>query len=228
MFVRSAFESRRTNVVLVVPLEANLQVVVLGDHFTESLEQVIRLLIRQLIDVLGERANGVDALPASDGVGAHDGVHGTELATDVSGMASGAFVDVVLVEKKATSDIGGGQSLEQLLVWLRELIVDVVATGPQGVAAIGGELGEAQGRKVGWVVLELNVRVPCKGVDALLLLVSVLQLLAVSGADGTDLGIADSKLRRVVEDGVDVQASFGGLAGKLTKALDELLLKIVG
>lgn len=76
-------------------------------------------------------------------------------------------------------------------------------------------------------MLELKVRVPCKGVDALLLLVSILQLLAMSGADGTDLGIADSKLRRVV-DGVDVQASFGGLAGKLTKTLDELLLDIVG
>lgn len=228
LFAQYAIGSRRTNVVLVVPLEANLQVVVLGDHLTESLEQVVGLLVSQLIDILGEGANGVDALPASDRIGAHNRMHGTELATDVSRMASGAFVHVVLVEEKAASDVGGGQSLKELLVRFGELIVDVVATGPQGVAAIGGELGKAQGRKIRWVVLELNVRVPCEGVDALLLLISILELLAVSGADGADLGIADSKLRRVVEDGVDVQASFGGLAGKLTKALDELLLKIVG
>lgn len=61
---------------LVLPLEPDLQVMVLVDKVQEPVEQLCALLLSQAIDVLDVTANREDALPASDRVGADDWVDG--------------------------------------------------------------------------------------------------------------------------------------------------------
>jgi hypothetical protein len=53
-----------TNVVLVSPFEADLEIMVLCNDSFELVQQLIRLLGIQFVDELWERAKSEDALPA--------------------------------------------------------------------------------------------------------------------------------------------------------------------
>lgn len=64
------------NVVLVAPLEADLQIVVLLDALVKELEQLLALLGAELVNAAGKVANGKDGLPARNRVGADNGVDG--------------------------------------------------------------------------------------------------------------------------------------------------------
>ena len=76
---------RLTQIILVVPLEANLQVMVLGDHTEELIKQVSALTISQTVDVLDMMANSENGLPSSHRISANNRVLGGELAANVLG-----------------------------------------------------------------------------------------------------------------------------------------------
>jgi hypothetical protein len=76
---------------LIVPLEANLQVMVLGDHTEELIKQVSALTISQTIDVLDMMTNSENGLPSSHGVSANNRVLGGELAANVLGWGVSKF-----------------------------------------------------------------------------------------------------------------------------------------
>ena len=52
-------------------------------------------------------------------------------------------------------------------------------------------------------------------------------LLASDGADVTDLIVADAKLRRAVEDGMDVQRRALRLAADLAESVDQFFLQFI-
>jgi hypothetical protein len=72
-----------TKVILVVPLEADLEVMVLSNHAEEFIKEVRALTLSQVVNVLDVMAKGKDGLPASDWVGADDWVLGGELGTNI-------------------------------------------------------------------------------------------------------------------------------------------------
>lgn len=82
-----------TDVILIHPPMPHLQIVVLNDEVHELVEETPALAPGQAVDALDVRADGEDALPARDGVGAHDGVHGGEVGACVLRRAARARVD---------------------------------------------------------------------------------------------------------------------------------------
>lgn len=135
-------------IILILPAQAHLQIVILHDQLHEPLEEVLALRLAHLIDALGVVADGEDALPARDGIGANDRVHGFEVGADVERVAAlgGVELEVVLgggfVEEGLC--VGGGEGFEEFLVGWGDAVVDFVAGGPERVAARLGQLGQAQ------------------------------------------------------------------------------------
>lgn len=140
---------------------------IIQNHPMKPIQQLRRLSLVQLIDPLGETAQRKDTLPPSDGVGPHDGVHRRKILADVEGAAAGLLVDEDVLRVvghgavEPVADEGGREALEEFLVRAGEAVVDLVARGPEGVAAaVGGELGQAEGGVVGGADFELDVAVP--------------------------------------------------------------------
>lgn len=79
LFVGIEIEVQRTDVILVLPLQADLQVVVLVDQVKEPLQEVVALLLRDAVDISHMASNRKDALPPCHRVGAHDWVYCLEL-----------------------------------------------------------------------------------------------------------------------------------------------------
>lgn len=208
---------------------------VLCDHRQELLQQRFGFVCVQLVDVLWERPDGKDALPPRDGVGADDGVHGLEARSDVQRVAALALIELDRVgvipgcSVEAVADESGGEAFKELLVGLREPVVDLVPRSPESVATGLGKLRQAQRGVVCWHGLKLDVRVPCGRVVLLPrgVLLVLEDGLALRRADGADLVVADAELGRVVENGVDVERRVSRLAGQLAKAVYKLLLQVV-
>lgn len=57
-----------------LPAEPDLEIVILGDVLKEVAEEVVRLVLVELVDALGERSVDEEALPACDRVRPDDGV----------------------------------------------------------------------------------------------------------------------------------------------------------
>src|SRR5271155_3145607 len=70
-----------TNIIRILPLEPNLQVVILVHQFQEPLKNRFALLFGQPIDVSNVTADWEDPLPSSDRICADDWVDGFELAS---------------------------------------------------------------------------------------------------------------------------------------------------
>lgn len=222
-----------TDIIFVPPFEANLQVMVLGDGVVEFLQDVLAFVRMDFVDVFRKGTDGEDTLPPGDGVGAHDGMDGRERPADVLWRA--ARVDIeggtprVGGFDEAVTDERGRQTLEEMLDGFAEALVDLVAGGPQCVAAGLGQLDQPQAGVVGGDRLELDVAVPLRGVVAsLVLLVRVREeLLAVHRGDVADLGVV-AEFSGPVEHGVNVQCRCRGLTGQLAQALYKFLLELVG
>lgn len=75
--------STRTDIIRVLPLESNLQIVVVVHQIQEPLQQVLALFLGHAINVRHVSADGENALPPGHRVGSHNGVNGLELAADV-------------------------------------------------------------------------------------------------------------------------------------------------
>lgn len=152
-----------TNVVRVPPFEPNLKVMVVKKHPLELAQKLVRLLLGKLVDPLGEWAQREDALPTSHGVRPHDWVDGDQLPADILRRPSRLCVDLDVLRvcrsgaEEALAAKGSRKTLEELLVFLGEAVVDLVAGRPEGVAARLWELGEAERCVVRGIRLELDV-----------------------------------------------------------------------
>jgi len=105
--------------------------VVLIDKVQEPGQQLGAFFVSQAVDVLDVPSDGEDALPARNRIGAHDGVDGLEVGSDVLGGATGLVVEP---EAGSLGDLaearllkGGRETLEELLVRLADAVVDFVA-----------------------------------------------------------------------------------------------------
>jgi hypothetical protein len=97
-----------TKIVWILPLESDLQIMVLHNQRLEPLERVLALAVAQPIDLLDVVANGEDGLPSSHRVGADDWVNGLEDVAHVLGRTP-----LLAVELKAVLLGRGGET------WLR-------------------------------------------------------------------------------------------------------------
>ena len=182
----------------------------------EPRQELLALLLVQLIDHFRERPDRENALPPRHRVCPDNRVHCLQRPSDILRASARLLVDLDFLRvglrhlDEAVPYEGGGQTLEELLIRRGKAVVELAARSPERVAARGGELGQAERGVVGGHGLELDVRVPLRGVVALLRLVGgdlvLVDLLARLGADDADLGVAgDAKLGGVVQDRVDVQ-----------------------
>jgi hypothetical protein len=187
--------SRLTKIILVVPLEADLEIMVLGDHTEELVEKMGRLVLSQAVDVLDVVADSEDGLPACNWVGADDWVLGREFIADVKWGATRFSVELELLVLGSLSEerlgIGGSKSIKELLVGRRESVVDLITWWndiaadreggnssfgvqrtrcPESVTSKSGDVGELQDSIVRWSRLKGDIRVPAL-LERLLLLV---------------------------------------------------------
>lgn len=124
-------DRKPTNVVRVVPLEPNLQIVVLVNQVQKPVQQLGTLLLGQTVDVPDVPTDGEDALPTRHRVRPHDRVNGLELGADILWRASWLVVEL---EARCLGDLlkarllkRGRQGLEELLVWFADTVVDLIA-----------------------------------------------------------------------------------------------------
>lgn len=119
-----------TKVVLVVPLEADLEIMVLCDHTEELVEKVGGLVLSQAVDVLDVVADSEDGLPAGNGVGADNWVLGRELVANIQWGTTGLGVELELLVLCSLGEqrlgIGGRKAIKELLVCRRESVVDLI------------------------------------------------------------------------------------------------------
>lgn len=85
---------QRTNVILVLPFQSNLQIVVLVDQVKEPLQKMVALLLRHAIDIPHMASNGEDTLPTSHRVGADNRVDCLEVESDVFRSATRLTVEL--------------------------------------------------------------------------------------------------------------------------------------
>lgn len=104
---------------------------VVGRQAVEVLQDLLRLVGRELVDALGEVAVDEDALPAGDWVGPNNGVAGLEGGAVVVGVAADALAEVVaeLVGdcEEELAVVGSGQAFEEGGIRRRKAIVGFVA-----------------------------------------------------------------------------------------------------
>ena len=184
-------------------------------------QQLVRLLRTQLVNATWERPQRVQRLPPCHRVRPDDRMHGGEVRTDIKRVTArlGVDLDVLRVVRssleEALTDECSREGLEEAAVGWRETVEELVARRPERVSAGAGQLRQAQGGVVCGGGLELDVRVPLRGVVVALVGLGAVSehLLAREGADRADLGVWDAELVCVVEDWVDVEGGVGGFAG---------------
>jgi hypothetical protein len=110
---------------------------ILVDKIEEPAQELGALLLGQPVDVPDVAANGEDALPPSDRVGADDGMGRLELGTHVLRGASGLVVQLEpgLLGHPLEAWLlkGGCEGLEELLVRLADAVVDLVSRSPESI-----------------------------------------------------------------------------------------------
>lgn len=133
----------------------------------KPIQQLSRLPLLQLVDPLGKPPQRENALPPRHRIRPYHRVHRREVPAHVQRAAprllvnGDAFGVVGHGAVEPVADEGGREPFKEALVGPREAVVDLVARGPEGVAAaVGGQLGQAQGGVVGGAGLELDVAVP--------------------------------------------------------------------
>lgn len=126
-----------TNIVGGLPLESNLQIMVVIDKIQEPLQQMLALFVGHAIDVRDVSAHREDALPPSDGVRSDNGVDGLELTANILRSTARLFVELETLAFGNGAKVrllkGCGESLEELLVRLADSIVDFVSRCPESI-----------------------------------------------------------------------------------------------
>jgi len=224
-----------TNIIRVPPSEAHLEVVILIDDIAELVQQFLRLSRVELVYILGEGSQGVNALPTGDWIGRHNGMDGSQLLSSIGRVTPGFSVDIDMLRiplggfDEAITNKGGSQTLKELLILFRKAIIDLISRSPQGVSAAAGQLCQPERGVVGRKRLKLNVRVPLGRVVAASVRVAfdAEHLLARKRADGTDLGIRNAKLVGIVQHGMDMKRRLGWLSSQLSEAVHQSFLQVI-
>lgn len=206
---------------LIPPLEPDLQIVTLHDNRLELLQQLFRLILVQLIDILRERSQRKDTLPPGHRIRPHDRMDSHQLLPNIERTSPRLSVDLVLLGvslrclDEAVAHERRGQAFEELLVRFRKPVVELVPRCPEGVSTGFGELGQSERGVVSWCGLELDIGVPLGRVIATAVGLAIVgeHLLAGERADCADFGVCGAELVGVVQQRVDVQGGGGGFAG---------------
>lgn len=129
--------ARLTDIILIPPLEPDLQVMIPIHQLDEPIEQIPALHLGETVDMLHMATDREDTLPTRDRISAHDRMDGLELAPDILRRAAG-----LLVEREAAprGDFVegwlrecGGQALQEALVRLADSVVELIAGCPEGI-----------------------------------------------------------------------------------------------
>jgi hypothetical protein len=113
---------RHTKIVLVSPLKSHLQIIILRGDRSELTQQVAAFLVVQLVDVLGERTERVNALPPRHWISLHNRMHSAQRLTHIPRTSSFFFVQHDLAGVRfsrldeAVPDERRGQAFKELLV----------------------------------------------------------------------------------------------------------------
>jgi hypothetical protein len=120
-----------TDVVRGLPLESNLQIVVLVDQVYEPIKQVLALFGCEAVDMLHMSAHGEDTLPAGDRVGANDGVNSLELNPNILRSAAGFLIELKTSSLRGLVEAWLGkcscEGLQELLVRLADPVIDLIS-----------------------------------------------------------------------------------------------------
>ena len=124
-----------------LPLQPNLQIMVLHNQLHKPLQEMLALLIRQAMNPLHMVAHCKDRAPPCDGVGTHHGVDGVQRVARVFGRAARAGVKVETVAAGGFAEeglgVGGGQGVEETAEGWGDAIVKLVARSPERVCEWG-------------------------------------------------------------------------------------------
>lgn len=122
---------------------------VIDQQSDEPSQKRLALELAHIVHLGDVLADGKDGFPPGNGVGADDGVDGLEEVADVLRGAAGFGVELEAVPVgglvEAGLRVGGGQGLEEFLVWFGDAVVELVAGGPEGVCGFIVSFGSSVG-----------------------------------------------------------------------------------
>lgn len=122
--------SYNSNIIL-FPLEADLQVVVLNDQLVEILHDHIAFYLRYLVYMTHVVADCIDALPASDWIGANRRVNRNEVIADILWSTSlGRKKLWVFIPERVDVDECSGEGVEIWAHWGRYTVVHLTSWSP--------------------------------------------------------------------------------------------------
>lgn len=224
-------QTKLTDIVSILPSESDLQIVVILQQSQKPCEQVLALMLSQTIDVSDVTTDGEDTLPARDGVCPDNGMDSLQLCSNVLWSASWFVVELVSAFLGSGDKVrlleSCGQGLQELLVWLGDSVIELVAGCPEGVTTGLGQVNKTKGRVICWLRFKCNIAVPLSRVLFLWLELAGIHSSVELTVNGRDLRIGDLvTLTLWVKDWVDVKTRCLWLAGEKTNSLDQLLLEI--
>lgn len=131
------FSRSHTEVVLVLPPMAHLEVVVVDNQPHKPLEEMLTLSVRKTVDALDMVAESKYTFPAGDWVSPDNWMGGSELSPNIFRSAAWTLVKLKTVFFGASNEpglsIGGSQSIKKLLVRLRYPIINFISGCPEGI-----------------------------------------------------------------------------------------------
>jgi len=154
--------------IIFIPFESNLRIMILRHQVKQVRQQEIAFIPCDAVNPPRKAAVDVERFPSCDGVSADHGMDGGQCSAVVERRAADALAERVseslgLFEEEFRV-MGCGEAFEELLHWRGEAVVDLVAGGPERVAAGGGQGVDFEHRVVGRDGLEGDVGVPaCAG-----------------------------------------------------------------
>lgn len=128
---------RRTDVIGVLPLEPDLEVVVLVKKLKEPVEELLTLLLGDTINVTDVASHRENTLPTGDWVGPHNGMDGLEDGSDVLRCTTRLIVKLEAVTLSGLCKAGLLEShlkcLDELLERFAEDVIQIVSASPKGI-----------------------------------------------------------------------------------------------
>lgn len=124
-------------VVDVGPPVANLQIMVLDNQTDEPVQEVLRLVVRETVDVFHVVTHGEHRLPAGDRVGPHNRVNSLEHVADVLGSTACGSEELEVVLLRCCVEIWlgvvGCERVEEAPECWRDAVIELIARGPQSI-----------------------------------------------------------------------------------------------
>lgn len=137
MLLCDLFLTPRTDIVGILPLQADLQFGILVHNVKEPSQKLSALLLGDTIDMLDMGADWENTLPPGDGVRAHNGMNGLELGADIGSIAARLVVELEPTPGRSLSEAGllksDTQALEELLIRLADLVIDFIPGCKKGI-----------------------------------------------------------------------------------------------